>query len=77
MVGEPALATASLLREFAELFERKRKGFGILLVVKDDGSVAGYVAEAEGLLPERIREALAQEYEINLIVGEDFNTSFG
>ncbi len=67
----PALATAKLLREFADLFERKRKGFAVLLVVRDSGEVAGYVAEAEGLLPERIKEALAQPYDLNLIANED------
>lgn len=66
-VQAPWRESALLLREFALMLERKRKGWAVVLLVKDDGTTKGYAPEARGLRPERVKAALAEEYEVVMV----------
>jgi hypothetical protein len=62
----PARLSAALLRELADVLEKKGKGWAMVILVKD-GVPTGYVPEAAGLLPEHIKEALGKNYDVNVV----------
>jgi len=65
----PARLSAALMRELADQLERRGSGWAMVIVVKD-GKPSGYVAEAAGLLPEHIRAAMAEPYDVSVVTVE-------
>ena len=65
----PARLSAVLMRELADQLEKRGSGWALVIVVKD-GKPSGYVAEATGLLPEHIKAAMAEPYDVNVVTVE-------